>query len=507
MLTKRKVRINLLLVFGILILINIIASKFFFRLDFTEDKRYSLSDATKNILKELKDPVTITAYFSENLPPNIAQVKQDFRDLLIEYANKSGNNIVYEFVNPNETQESEEKAQQAGIRPIMINVRERDQMKQQRAYLGAIVQMGDKKEVIPFIQPGAAMEYDLSTTIKKLTITNKPWLGFVAGNGEPSIKEMPQLMEQLNILYNVDSLKLNPDSTISSKYKTLAIIDPVDSLSEGQLAQLDSFVGRGGNLLAAYSAVDANMSTATGSEVKSNFGDWLKKKGIEVQKSFLIDANCSSIMVSQNQGGFVFQSAIKFPYLPMINSFAKHPITDGLESVMMMFPSPLKLAIKDTAIHVTPIALSSKKSGTETPPVHFSASRNWSAVDFTMGAQPVAVAITGKLDGNTKSKMVVLGSGRFIVNGTGQSAQQLQPDNVNLVSNAIDWLSDDTGLIELRTKGVTARPINPSLEDGTKTLLKYLNFLLPILMVIAYGVYRYQMNLKKKNKLISENYV
>ena len=152
MLTKRKVRTTLLLVFGIIVLINILAARFFVRLDFTEDKRYSLSDATENILKNLKDPVTVTAYFSENLPPNIAQVKQDFRDLLVEYANKSNNLIVYEFVNPNESQESEIKAQQAGIRPIMINVRERDQLKQQRAYLGAIVQMGDKKDVIPFFQ-------------------------------------------------------------------------------------------------------------------------------------------------------------------------------------------------------------------------------------------------------------------------------------------------------------------------------------------------------------------
>ena len=119
----------------------------------------------------------------------------------------------------------------------------------------------------------------------------------------------------------------------------------------------------------------------------------------------------------------------------------------------------------------------------------------------------IAVAASGKLSGNTNSKLIVFGSGRFIVNGAGQSAQKLQPDNVNIVSNAIDWLSDDTGLIQLRTKGVTARPIDSSLEDGTKTLLKYLNFLLPILLVIGYGIFRYQMNLKKKNKLMSENYV
>ena len=174
MLTKRKIQITILLVFAILILVNLLSTKLFFRLDFTEDKRYSLSDATENILENLNEPVTVTAYFSEDLPPDISKVRQDFRDLLVEYSNKSGSMVVYEFVNPNENQEDEMKAQQNGIQPLMINVRERDQLKQQRAYLGAIVQLGEKKEVIPFIQPGAAMEYALSTSIKKLSVDVKP---------------------------------------------------------------------------------------------------------------------------------------------------------------------------------------------------------------------------------------------------------------------------------------------------------------------------------------------
>ncbi|MCU0413285.1 MAG: GldG family protein, partial [Ignavibacteriaceae bacterium] len=169
MLTRKKVRTSILLVLGILFLVNLIASRFFFRLDYTADQRYTLSNATKDILSQLSEPVTISAYFSEDLPPNVEQVRQDFRDMLIEYSSNSDGLIVYEFINPSENQESEMKAQQSGIQPIMINVRERDQMKQQRAYLGALVQMGDRKEVIPFIQPGAAMEYSLSTNIKKLS--------------------------------------------------------------------------------------------------------------------------------------------------------------------------------------------------------------------------------------------------------------------------------------------------------------------------------------------------
>ena len=172
MLTKKKIFASIGLIFGILLLLNILADRFFVRLDFTDDQEYTLSNATQDILDSLDQPVTVTAYFSENLPPNIAQVRSDFRDLLVEYSNESDGNVVYDFVNPNKDQKTEIKAQRAGIRPIMINVRERDQMKQQRAYLGAILQYGDKTEVIPFIKPGSAMEYTLSSTIKKLTLKN-----------------------------------------------------------------------------------------------------------------------------------------------------------------------------------------------------------------------------------------------------------------------------------------------------------------------------------------------
>lgn len=506
MLTKRKIQITILLVFAILILVNLLSTKLFFRLDFTEDKRYSLSDATENILENLNEPVTVTAYFSEDLPPDISKVRQDFRDLLVEYSNKSGSMVVYEFVNPNENQEDEMKAQQNGIQPLMINVRERDQLKQQRAYLGAIVQLGEKKEVIPFIQPGAAMEYALSTSIKKLSVDVKPKIAFLQGNGEPALNELIQLREQLSVLYDVDTATLN-NKPVPADVKTLVIINPKDTIAENVFNNLDQFLSRGGNIVAAYNSVEGDLQNGSGNAVETNFGDWLKTKGIEVEKNFLIDVNCSNVMVRQQQGGFSFSTPVSFPYIPIITSFSDHPVTEGLENVVMPFVSPIKLIQTDTSIAVTPLAVTSSKSGVLNPPLFFDVSKDWTETDFGLSSLPIAVAVEGNLVGNVKSKLVVFSDGDFIVNGSGQRPQQLQPDNVNLMSNSIDWLSDDTGLVELRTKGVSARPIDPTLEDGTKLFIKYLNFLLPIILIIAYGIFRYQKNLRKKNKLMSESYV
>jgi gliding motility-associatede transport system auxiliary component len=507
MLTKNKVRNSVLLIFGILIIVNFLASRYYFRLDYTEDQRYSLSNATKNILSSLNEPITITAYFSEDLPPNIAKVRQDFRDILLEYSSYSNGQIVYEFKNPSETQETEVSAQQSGVMPIVINVRERDQVKQQRAYLGALIQMGDRKEVIPFIQPGAAMEYDLSSNIKKLSVREKPKVALLQGNGEPSLSALTQLYNQISIMYNVETYELNDTTGIPAEYKTVVIIAPKDTIPVNNFVQLDNYLAQGGRLLIAFSRVEGDLSKGTGSKVYTGLSDWLKNKGVEVEENFVVDANSSNVMVRQQQGLFVMNTPVKFPYLPIITSFANHPITEGLESVMFPFVSSIKLTPKDTSVIIFPLAFSSERSGVQSPPITFNVMKNWTRSDFNLSSLPVAAVVEGKIAGNVESKIVIFGDGDFVINGEGQQANQLQKDNINLMANAIDWLSDDTGLIELRTKGVTSRPLEANLEDSTKSFIKYLNFLIPLLLVILYGVFRFQQKRKIRIKIMNLKYV
>ncbi len=507
MLTKKKVVTGLILVIGILILINIIASRFFIRFDFTADKEYTLSNASLNILSTLKAPVTVKAYFSGNLPPNIARVKQDFKDLLIEYSNDSHGNVVYDFVDPTESQKTETEAEQNGIRPILINVRERDQIKQQKAYLGAVLKYQGKSEVIPFIQPGSAMEYNISSDIKKMTLKHKTKIAFLQGNGEPSLSSMDQLQQQLSILYDVETVKFNDTTGISNEYKTLVIVAPSDTLNSQDLQQLDNFLKGGGRILIALNRVEGNLQNARGTEVTTGLNNWLKKKGVDVEGEFIVDAHSGNVMVRQQSGMFVMNTPVRFPYLPVITKFADHPITKGIESVLFPFASPIKINNADSSVTITTLATTSNRTGIEKPPVYFDVSRQWTADDFPMSSLPVAVAVQGKIVGGVYSKMVVFGDGDFAVNGEGQSSRKLDADNVNLMANAIDWLSDDTGLIELRTKGVKSRPLNADIEEGTKTFVKYLNFLLPMLLVIGFGIVRNSYRNKKRNKWMMERYV
>src|SRR5688572_21552256 len=252
------------LIAGIIVVINLLGNEYHLRWDLTEDHQYTLSPATKDILNNLEEPVTIRAYFSKNLPPHVGKTRQDFQDMLVEYASLSDGQIQYEFIDPNSKESNEQDATQKGIQPVLINVREKDQVKQQKAFLGATVQLGEKSEVIPFVQPGAAMEYALSTAIKKIAIEKKPAIGFLQGHGEASLMEMAQVGEQLNVLYDPIDINLTDSTDIPNHVKTIAIIRPRDTIPESHFRQLDTFLSGGGRLFVAINRVDADFRTLYG---------------------------------------------------------------------------------------------------------------------------------------------------------------------------------------------------------------------------------------------------
>ncbi len=500
---KQKLYITTTLVIAILLVINLLSDEFHLRFDLTDEKQYTLSQATKDILNSLEEPVTVKAYFSEDLPPNIIKARQDFQEMLVEYASLSDGMLLYEFINPNENESNEQDAVSRGIQPVLINVREKDQVKQQKAFLGATVSLDDKSDVIPFVQPGTAMEYSLSTAIKKISVNDKPTVAFLQGHGEPPLVDLMQLQNQLTVLY--ESIEINLDSAdVPDNVKTLVILRPTDSIPPSVFTRIDNYLARGGRVVAAMNRVTGDLQNAYGSSLNTGLETWLQQKGIIVENNFIVDASCGAVTLQQQTGFGMLQQQIAFPYLPQISNFAEHPITKGLENVLLEFASSIRYT-GDTAKRFTPVAMTSDKSNSLGAPQYFNVQKQWTDADFPLRNLIVAATVEGKLSGGNSSKMVVISDGDFAVSGSPQRPRQLQPDNVSLLANSIDWLSDDTGLIALRTKGVTSRPLD-ELEDSTKTILKYTNFLLPLLLVMGYGVVRMQRNRMKRLRRMSENY-
>lgn len=270
---------------------------------------------------------------------------------------------------------------------------------------------------------------------------------------------------------------------------------------------LDDYLAGGGQLLIALNAVEGDLQNARGSVLHTGVGDWLRQKGIAVEPSFVIDEQCAPVQVQQQQGYFTYRTTVEFPYLPVVTNFADHPITKGLEQVVMTFASPIRQVGNDTSLSFQPIAQTSVNSGTINAPTTFNIQRQWTAADFTMSGIQVGALVEGPLAGDATARMVVFSDGDFPVSG--QQGRQ-NNDNISLFVNSIDWLSDDTGLIGLRTKGVASRPIDQAYlgEDasGKRQTLKYLNFGLPILLVLLYGFFRYQRQKRLRLKRMTESY-
>ena len=504
---KRTALLQFLLFVGVLVFVNLLSSQSYLRLDFTEDKRYTLSQSTVDILEELEEVVTVNVFFSEELPPELLPVRQELQELLLEYETRAGGQLVYAIENPNAKPEDEQKAQQEGITPVLVNVRKRDQVKQMRVYMGAVLYSGTKKEIIPFLKTDRSAEHALTTALKKLSLSAKPKLGLLEGHSEPPTEALKALTDKLSILYEVEPLTLSDTVQIPNSYQALVWVGPSDVISPASLERVSRYLSQGGRLFLAYSPLEANLERQPMLRSATDIGliNWLRGFNIQLQAhNVVVDAQCGSVNVAQSVGGFVFNTQVRFPYFPLVKPSDSHPISSDLESVALQFAATVNYVPQDTSIAGTafPLLQSSTQSGLRPLPELIDLNKSWAQNDFLSGPQTLALAIEGASLPHPEAKLVLFAEHKFLIS---EGQQEVPENNLLLVANAIDWLSDDTGLIELRSKGISFRPIDP-IEDTTKTLLSYGNMFVPIVLVLIYAFIHSQIRARRRRKWMEQAY-
>lgn len=492
-------------VLAIVFAINIISDKLFFRIDFTSDNRYTLSNATKNILNDLEETVTVTAYFSSDLPTEILRSKRDFKDLLTEYRNLAHGQFEFEFIDPSANEELEKEAVEAGIYPVMINVREKDQIKQQKAFLGAIVEKGNKRELIPFLQPNTPVEYALSSAIKKMSNKPRPTIGLLQGHGEPAPYAMQQAIAEMSVIYNIIPINIKENPSLIDSITTLAIIAPIDTITTAEFEAIDNFLAKGKGVFIAHNNAIADLNQLYAAKTNSGIDQWLRQKEISIDNKLAIDNYCATINVTQQQGFYRINVQQQFPYIPFVSNFTNHAITNGLEQVQLAFVSPVVYTGDSTAIY-TPLLFTSARSATVNIPTNIDIQRQWQPYDFPLAEIPLGGLIEGHIGNASNAKMIIIGDGDFAINGSPNKPHQQSIDNISLLVNSLDYLSDDTRLIELRTKGITSRPI-AQLDDSTRTIIKWCNMLIPIVIVILICIIRRQQQRNLRIKRMEKGYV
>ncbi len=432
----------------ILILINIIAQYVFTRFDLTAEKRYTLSPATKKLLKEVDDIVYFKVYLDGEFPAGFKRLRNATREMLDEFRAYS-DYIEYEFEDPNALEDPNDRQNlyrelvEKGLQPTDLQVNDKDGMRQQIIFPGLIVTHRGREIPVELLANQIAtpheqllnnsvqnLEYELASAVRRLTDTYKLKIGFVSGHREMEDAGLADIAMSLSEYYNVERVSIDGkitsltehklvDSTsgkyrILNKYKALIIARPDSTFSEKDKFILDQYVMRGGSLLWLIDPVIAEMdSLKTSPQLYAvprdlNLEDMLFKYGVRINNDLVMDINHLPIMLvtgymgNQPQMGFM-----PWPYFPLLLPSGDHPIIKNLNAVKSQFVSSIDtVGAKD--IKKTILLTSSDYSRTANSPVIVdlnSARRNPDERLYTKSRIPVAVLLEGKFESLYKNRI------------------------------------------------------------------------------------------------------
>lgn len=509
-----------LLVVALLVVVNLVSTRFFGRLDLTEDGIYSLSDASRGVAVDLEDPLIARVYVTSDLPPQIMLVRQYLLDLLAEYRAYGGGNFQFEVVSPS-TPEEESEAQSYGIRPFQVNIREADKIEMKLVYLGLTFIHQDRQEVMPVITSTTKLEFNLTSAIRRVTQRTLGNVGVLAGTSGASLAAgLQQMQTEVSREYQIREVDLS-ESPVPSDITTLIVAGPKAGLSDSALYHLDQYVMRGGPVLFLLDGAQPNMAASPQQgggiafPIGSNIDTLAQFYGAAPKPELVIDARHNPVRAMQNMGFIQIPVAVPFPlYVVGSSSGEPHMLSENLDRVDLLFVSPLKITPQEEAT-VTVIVRSSEKSGVRTLPTMARPPLDIPDAEYNAPGQPLAVAIEGILTSpyadSVKGALQLLGPAydpnflgrspqtRLIVVGDGDlvSDQGFSPSNRVFLLNALDWLAGNDLLIELRSREIQDRPLD-ELDADTRARIKWANLLGPTLFVLAIGLFRWRRRVAAK---------
>lgn len=488
----------------VVVLVNALAQRVLLRWDLTESHRYTLSPATLDILDTLPEAVTVTAWFTDELPPDLAIVRQDLKDMLVEYRARSGGRVDFEFIDPASEEGLPERAREEGVRMLMATTRVKDEARNMPVFMGAVVRMAGRKAVIPVVQRGAALEWTLSSAIQEVSSSGLPTVGFLQGHGEPSTAAIDQLAVALSPSYLVEVTAIYEQFPINERFHSLVILDPVDSFPPAHLQRIEEYMDKGHGVVVAYSTVrgDLSMSAAV-THNPAGLEAWLARQGVQMDPHVLADARCGQVQVMQ--AGLPAPVTINFPYQPLVQDFGDHPVVNGCDMVLFQFISPLTCLASNTR-SCTPLLFSSPRSELVDVPFSIDLRRQWQEADFTAGPQVLGAALEQTGANGQDQRMVVFGNGSFCTGIQAGKVVQLPQGNIDLMVNAIDWVSHRTALLALRGKEAGYRPIEMP-DEARRSWLKWMNLLVPMGAVVLFGVLRWWWRGRQRKARMAPDHV
>lgn len=503
---------------AVVIAVNLLGLFLFSRLDITDERLYSLSDASKRLAESFDDPVVCKLYFSEEIPAPYNANARYLKDQLYEYRAYSGGQLRFEFIDPVKTNR-EQEAQTLGIPPLQVQAIEKDKMELKKVYMGLAFLYEDKKEVIPVVQSTRNLEYEISSALRKVTSKDIPTVGLLSGHGQPEVGSGLEILSQaLGQLFQTRTVRIAPGELIDPQIDVLLVIGPSESLGSWDQYALDQYLMRGGRMAVLYDPVITRLQDQQAMDRQTNWPGFLAYYGIRFKPGLVIDSRCARIGVTQQQGFMRFQNIVEYPFMPQVSLFnPDHLVGKDLDAVDFPFISPLdSTAAEEKGLTFVPICWSSERSGVRSAPYDISPMQQFLQADFNQPRQILAAAITGtfrtafpsgpppdsainsavlppSVKDVTDNRVIVVGDAECVTDNGMRS-----PANVAFIMNIVDWLTQEEGLISIRSRNVTVRPLD-EVSEGNRTLIKYANVFGPPLLVVVFGLWRWQARRRSKS--------
>ncbi|RTY89383.1 gliding motility-associated ABC transporter substrate-binding protein GldG [Flavobacterium sp. RSP46] len=539
---------SVLIVLVLVVLANVIGNSFFHRFDLTKDNRYTLSPTSLTIVKQVQNPLSIKVYMQGDLPAEFKRLQQETKQLLEEFQ-AYNSNIVFEFVDPLENDDTSmdniKDLYRKGLTPINITVGDKGKQSQAMVFPWATAVYDNKEVNIPLLKNimGASttqkvigsvqhLEYSIAEGLNKITKAKQKKIAVIKGNGELQDIMMAKFLLQVRESYHIgpftlDSVAKNPIGSLEAleKYDLAVIAKPTETFTDAEKQVLDQFIINGGKTLWLIDQVTAEMDSlynASGATLAYprdlNLNDMFFKYGIRINPDLVKDEQGSPIKLATGEQGSATQfQEFNWKFAPQVYPNSVHPIVKNLGGIKFDFANPidtLKNGIKKTILLES--SQYSKKIGTPTEINLNSVAEETSPNDYlNKGKIPLSVLLEGSFRSmfenrvlpfkqktfqttGKENKMIVISDGDLIKNQLDKNFQPVELgydqrsgnlyDNKDFLINCVNYLLDDTGLINIRSKDLDLPLLDKEKVYENYTRTQILTIGLPILILVLFGI-------------------
>jgi gliding-associated putative ABC transporter substrate-binding component GldG len=539
--------VSLVVVLAVLILLNIVASHFYKRFDLTENKRYTLSETSKEILAGVNDPIIVDVFLKGEFPSEFKRLQNETRYLLEEYE-AFNNNIKFNFINPlEENREAQAIATDfynAGMSPENLNVTENGKITESLLFPWAVANYQDRRVRIHLLKKKIGdsnedivnssvqqLEYAFTDGFNKLINQRSKKVAIMRGNGELPDAYIADFVKSIKDYYYIapftlDSVASNPQRTLQQlkEYDLIIEAKPTKAYTEEEKFVLDQYVMNGGKSLWLLENVMAEKDSLFTNEKNTlfafyndlNLTDYFFKYGARVNPEIVNDIYSAPIVLAKGTGNNTQFNPFPWFYEPLSTSSNKHPITNNIEAVKFNFANPidtLKNGIEKTILLQS--STSTKLQGVPTTiSLEETITKKPDPATYNAGAQNLAVLLEGKftsvyknrvkpfslnnyIEEGNPSKMLIISDGDVIKNGFSKGQPQaLGYDpvtattygNKEFLVNSVNYLLDDKGILKIRAKEVKLAFLNNNKVAAERLQWQLINIILPLVLLGLFGL-------------------